>query len=436
MDTTKRQFVTGAGCALAALFTPQAIAAAAADQFRVAPELQRRMYDAALAIAKRKVRGGPNDPFFKQPFPDAAFSSNIFYWDTCFIAPYAKYHLAELPIQNALDNFYRFQEADGFICREYTREGKPFWSKEHPVSTNPPLLAFAELQAYNKSRDRERLRAVYPKLRRHFDWLVKAYQQNDGLFISDGLGSGMDNIPRHPDGWKDDGKGLPVVQLYPQIYVYDHLNAHWNLQGRSVDMSAQMALFARDLRTIALAIGRRGDAPFYDTFHRRVADAINTLCWSEADSFYYDLGYGQQIRRKHIGMFWTLMADIVPRARQDRLVAHMTDTNSFWRLSPIATYPADQPGFDPRGGYWMGGIWAPTNYMAILGLDRIGRRDVAARLARQHYWAVAQVFEKTGTFWENYAPDQLTPGNSSKLDFCGWTALAPIALWHEYIKLA
>ena len=74
-----------------------------------------QMYAAALAITKRKVRGGDTEPFFKQPFIDAAFSPNIFLWDSCFMCCFAKYHLDELPVYQALDNFYGRMEEDGYI---------------------------------------------------------------------------------------------------------------------------------------------------------------------------------------------------------------------------------------------------------------------------------------------------------------------------------
>ena len=106
--------------------------------------MQREMYNRALEIAETKIRGGSDHPVYKKPFVDAAFSESIFLWDTCFIASYAKYHQDRLPIGQALDNFYDPQEPDGYICREYTGAGAPFWPKDPPVSINPPLLAFAE----------------------------------------------------------------------------------------------------------------------------------------------------------------------------------------------------------------------------------------------------------------------------------------------------
>lgn len=399
-----------------------------------AVQRQRELYAAALTMARAHVRGGPDEPFFKQRFVDAAFSDHIFLWDTCFIAAYAKYHPEELPIHAALDNFYALQDTDGHICREYDRLGRPFWPKEHPVSVNPPLLAFAELELFGRTPDHGRLRRVYPALLRQFDYLVATYRCPDGLFFSDAFGSGMDNIPRYPPGWQDDGGGIALRENYPDVFRYEGLSPKWNRQGRSVDFTAQMVLFARQLGIIGAHIGERGELERLDRFAGDTGAALNRLCWNEADGFYYDLGYGRQIRRMHIGMFWTLWAGIVPTGRQRRMIAHLTDPAKFWRAFPIASMPADSPDFSPQGRYWQGSVWAPANYMILKGLEVCGRPALARRLALHYYACVAQVFERTGTFWENYAPDAIAPGSQARADFCGWTALAPIALWHEYVK--
>ena len=404
--------------------------------YTVPEELQVKMYDNALTIAKSKVRGGPNDPVYKNPFVDAAFSSNIFYWDTCFIACYAKYHAQELPIANALDNFYDRMDGDGFISREYTKEGKTMWPKEHPVSVNPPLLAFAELELYSESNDAERLKKVYPFLQKHFRFLVDHYRMDDHLFFSDALGSGMDNIPRYPDGWTDDGQGIKLHNLYPEIFNYDGPSAAWNKQGRSVDLSSQMALFAENLIRIASLIHEEDKVTEYQKFYEETKQAINALCWNETDGFYYDLGYGKHIRRKHIGMFWTLIAGIVPKQRLAAMMNHLTNPAEFWRTIPIASFPADQPGFSKQGDYWLGSVWAPTNYMILRGLKRYNQDRLAGRLAKQYYQAIAEVYKQTGTFFENYAPDAVSKGNQSRPDFCGWTGLVPIAIYREFIKPA
>ncbi|HTE00505.1 MAG TPA: trehalase family glycosidase [Mucilaginibacter sp.] len=433
---SRRKFLTQVtiGTAGYALMPLLAKAAVAKDKWDVPVALQKEMYQAALRIARKNIRGGPNDPVFKKPYLDAAFNGNIFLWDTCFMACYAKYHPGELPAANALDNFYSRQEPDGFICREYRRDGKAMWPKEHPVSINPPLFGFAELQLYSQSKDVARLKQVYPHLKKFFDFLVKTYRMGDHLFFSDALGSGMDNIPRYPEGWKDDGKGLAIKNTPGHTYAYSGLNSVWNKQGRSVDMTAQMALFADNLIEIAGVTGQQADITAYRKFHTETKEALNKHCWNEEDGFYYDLGYGKQVKRMHIGGFWTMIAGVVPKERVDRLVKTLTDPKKFWRKFPVPSYAADQKGYSSKGEYWLGGVWTPTNYMLIKGLQRVNKNELAKEFARKYYWCVAQVYIKTKTFWEDYAPDSLTTGVPAKPNFCGWTAVVPISIYHEFIE--
>ncbi len=423
-----------------------------APGFEVTPELSERMYTKALEITKAKVRGGDSEPFFKKPFVDAAFSDNIFLWDTCFIVCFAKYHLDELPVYQALDNFYDRMEDDGYICREYRINGRPLWSKEHPVSINPPLLAWAETEIYSVKKDTERLKKAYPILKKNFEFHVKKYQGDDKLFWGDTLGMGMDNIPRFPRNWTtDEGNGMTHHELGEKLgkmsgstgeerlnrFIADYvetLQGVWNDEGRLVDFSAQMAMFAMQLKFIAEEIGETEDIDGYEAFHAEVKNAINSLCWNEEDAFYYDLGYGEQIKRKHIGMYWTLLGQLVPENKMDGFLAHLTNPDEFYRKTPLPALSADDPDYVGWGDYWLGGVWAPTSYMVLKGLTANGKDDLAKDLAEKTYASIAEVFEATDTFWENYAPDLISYGMPAKKDFCGWTGLVPIAIYHEYIK--
>ncbi|TAI47430.1 MGH1-like glycoside hydrolase domain-containing protein [Flagellimonas allohymeniacidonis] len=420
--------------------------------FKVTPELSERMYAKALEITKRKVRGGDSEPFFKKPFVDAAFSDNIFLWDTCFIVCFAKYHMDELPVYQALDNFYDRMEEDGYICREYRKDGRPLWSKDHPVSINPPLLALAETEIYAVKKDKERLRYAYPILKKNFEFHVNRYQGEDKLFWGDTLGMGMDNIPRSPRNWTtDEGNGMTHHELGDKLgkmggstaeerlnmFIADYvetLQGVWNKQGRLVDFTSQMAMYAKQLMFIAKEIGEESDLGQYETFHSEVKEALNRLCWNEEDTFYYDLGYGEQVKRKHIGMYWALLGELIPEENMDHFLAHLTNPDEFYRKTPLPALSAADPDYKGWGDYWLGGVWAPTSYMVLKGLTANGKDDLAQDLAEKTYAAIAEVFEATDTFWENYAPDLISYGMPAKLDFCGWTGLIPIAIYNEYIK--
>ena len=165
----------------------------------------------------------------------------------------------------------------------------------------------------------------------------------------------------------------------------------------------------------------------------KVKTALNKHCWNEEDGFYYDLGFGEQIPRRHIGMYWALLAKVVPEERLAQFIGNLKDPNEFYRQTPLPALSAADPDYVGWGDYWLGGVWAPTVYMVLKGLSAVGEEALARELAAKVYENVAIVFEATDTFWENYAPDLISYGMPAKKDFCGWTALIPIAVYKEYI---
>ena len=57
---------------------------------------------------------------------------------------------------------------------------------------------------------------------------------------------------------------------------------------------------------------------------------------------------------------------------------------------------------------------------------------MAYEIARNYLKNVVEVYEKTGTLWENYSPEFAAQG-AAKADFVGWTGLAPINILFEYV---
>ena len=167
------------------------------------PELVE-LYWAAWKLAARMVRHGTPENNFSPAYVDAAFGGNIFQWDTCFIAAFARYSRELMPVLPAFDNFYRLQDPDGYIAREYRWEnGARLWAKRSGDSINPPLFAWAEWQVYRLTADRERLRTVWPHLDSYYRYLEQWHRNDDGTYWITDMGSGMDNTPRFAAGWID-----------------------------------------------------------------------------------------------------------------------------------------------------------------------------------------------------------------------------------------
>jgi glycogen debranching enzyme len=178
---------------------------------------------------------------------------------------------------------------------------------------------------------------------------------------------------------------------------------------------------------------RKDEAKVFRAEAEDLARLINGKMWDPDRKFYFDLAVdGKKSPVRTIAAFWTLLAGVAGPEQVAALAEELCNPKTFARKHRVPTTPADEPAFKPTGGYWQGSVWAPTNTMVIRGLEKNGRRELAAEIALEHLRIMRQVFQETGTIWENYAPDAAKPGDSSSRDFVGWSGIGPILYLIEY----
>ena len=400
------------------------------------------MYWKAWALAFRNFHEPAPGTGFVSAFIDAAFNENIFAWDTCFMTLFCNTAHPLVPGIASLDNFYARQYEDGEICREIVRKtgvdfkawinpGKPFYSmwgfnietppppvaityvgREAPKvpsrvtldGLDHPLFAWAEMESFRTTGDRTRLRLVYEPLVRFYRALQEYLRQGNGLYMTDW--ASMDNSPRNP--FLTGG-------------------------GCAIDTSCEMVLVAREMAAMAGLLGKPDEARSLESEAEALAARINALMWDPEKKFYYDLTVdGKRAPIKTVAGFWALLAGVAQGERAAALAAELDNPKTFGRLHPVPTCAADQPLYNPKGEYWRGSAWAPTTTMVIRGLERSGRSGQARSIAARDLDLTYQVFQKTGTVWENYAPDAVEPGNQAQKDFVGWSGISPILYLLEY----
>lgn len=400
------------------------------------------LYWKAWELACRNFHEPAPGSHFVSQFIDAAFNQNTFLWDSCFMSMFCNVAHPLVPGIGSLDNFYARQHDDGEIGRELSRatgmdyepwvnrDGRSLLSRngweppyrseaaviyrDRPAPEPPPRLtldaldnplpAWAELESLRVTGDRARLALVYPPLEHYYRALQKYLRQGNGLYVTDW--ASMDNSPRN-----------------------DFLGAG----GTAVDTSCQMALFARDLATMAALLGRPAEAQAFTREADALSATINRLMWDPAQQFYFDLTLdGRRAPVKTVAAFWALLGRVASADQAAALVAQLRNPKTFGRPLRVPTVAADEPGYDPAGGYWRGSVWPPTTMMVLRGLERYGYAAEARLIALNNLDFMSRVFRDTGTIWENYAPEAAKPGQPAKADLVGWSGLPPIGWLLEY----
>ncbi|MCC8423599.1 trehalase family glycosidase [Mucilaginibacter sp. UR6-11] len=349
---------------------------------------------------------------FIAPYIDPAFNGYIFMWDTNFMALFGAYGHRAFNFQGSLDNFYHTQHADGYISREISEaDGSEFFEKFNPSSTGPNVLPWAEWNYFERFQDTARLKTVFPALVAYDQWFRTNRSWPDGSYFSSGWGCGMDNQPRVPDGFSP--------EFSPAFMSW-------------VDITLQQLYAGKLLLKMAAALHREADVPDIRAEVAALSVYVRRNLWDERTAFLYDrFRDGSLSKVKSIAAYWALLAEVLTPAEQQRFIAHLENPAEFARLHRVPTLSADDPAFNPDGGYWRGGVWAPTSYMVLQGLTANHQDSLAFEIGYNHLNNVVQVYQKTGMLWENYAPDKVQ-GNDTK-NLVGWTGLVPISVLYEYV---
>jgi hypothetical protein len=352
-----------------------------------------------LAFDKKLCKATEENRFVSD-FNDTAFNDSTFMWDSAFITLFGLYGRRVWNFQNTLDNFYCKQHPDGFICREIQKsDGEDKFQRFDPSGTGPNVLPWAEWEYYCQTGDKVRLGKVFPPLAAYTRWFRQNRTWPNGSYWGTGWSTGMDNQPRLPKN---------------RHVWYENCHQTW------VDTCMQAVFADKLLVKMAIELERDEDALEFFEESKILTQWINQHMWEESTGFYHDLRRdGTRISDvKSIGAYWALLAELVPEERIIPFLDHLDNPKEFKRTHCVPSLSADTKGYDPDGGYWRGAIWAPTNYMLLRGLDRLKDYERSHHIGKNHLENVTASFEKTGTLWENYAPDFIGEGRSQK-DFVG-----------------
>ena len=130
------------------------------------------------------IPGMPQTPYMDEAFCD----TDIWIWDSCFMALFCKYAQSRFPGVETLKNFYKVLY-DGGQLPEIVSRNAPAWTGVLPgqktrmvihIMDNPPLFAWAEYQNALFSGDREHVADLLLKKRRLQEKNLKHYLKNRG----------------------------------------------------------------------------------------------------------------------------------------------------------------------------------------------------------------------------------------------------------------
>jgi len=344
-------------------------------------------------------------------FPGQKTFNQFYHCLSALFLVYSNQNYSPFPM---LDFFYGKQEESGAIRCDYSIEnGEPIFSDENPEGVCPPIFAYVEHGFYHKVGNKKRLKEIVPILEKHFEWLKENFLRENGLYSVPASACMLRNVAR-------DGMYYPV------------------------DFNAQLAVNALYLSAIGDILNDKELSFRYKRLYFSLKTRINSLMWNPETGFYHDLDVKEKrLGRKHIGAYWTMLAEIPNEERADAMIAKLMDPKQFGTENPFPCLPVDDSDFSEEGNGYRGAVVPFNTYFVVKGLERYGKFEFARECSIRHLYFILDTLhpdgEQTGDIWEAYLPFKEGCSTNSGLPdfpirrFLPYVALITITLMIEDI---
>jgi len=346
-------------------------------------------------------------------------------WDSAFISGIWRVWDPKIA-REILRVFLELQNEEGQCPQNVAYGKRPYYQ-----ITNPPLLAWALLEAAEMDDDYTLIEILYPRLVRFHRFLYENRRKN-GLFVwKHSYESGIDNSPRFTD------------RAEKVKYNIEHL---W-----AVDFNAWMVLYNDSMAKIAEKLGFAEDQTHYIKRREELKHLMNKYLWDEKTGLYYDYEYQKKELNKipTVASIFPLFAQIPDEEQVKKLIGHIKDEYTFNTLIPFPSVARNYPDF--MKDCWRGAVWINTAYIGIKSLQKYGEYELAGNLAFKVVNGIAQTYRNEGSIYEFYDPDgytleeltrkkgnlykQITLGGKPVKNFVGWTGLSNTLLIEDVLGI-
>lgn len=378
-------------------------------------DADERLFRKCAEVLKLNARAPEGQIGRRWTTPDVWPHRHMWLWDSAFHA----LGWAELDgsmAQDAILAVIELQQPDGKI--DLCEAPEP----QHQRHTQPPVLAWAAWRVFEKTGDREFLRACFAPLVRFLDWLFRERDVNGNGLLEWLKEVQVERCRCGESGWDNSPR-------FDRELIDDH-----------VDLNAMVV---RELQTLARMAEVLGEDP--EPLRERaqkLAALVNERLWHPGLGLYLDRGPGDDpaewMMLKSGACFLPMMAQIPDHGQALRLVDHLTDPEEFWLPVPVPTVAADEPQFSDD--MWRGPTWMNINYLIWEGLRNYGFDNIADELRRRSMAAIAKWYYEGEAVFEYYDPyDRTHPfelhrkggragvGGIGVIRDYGWTAAMYIA---------
>ena len=408
-------------------------------------------YWSKIIYQPEETQGDPHLIPLPHPFlsPNARDTSTwkgtMFYWDSFFMFRGILDTEYEKIIPGMVDNYIYLLNTYGIIPNASS------WG--FLVSSQPPFLSSMMFDAYYSlvrgTKITSKLKTPYAKL-----WLKKRIKnvQKEYWTVWEDVNSYHHRVEEFGlSRYGDRDVGYPLNAERESGWDFTTRFYSRCQEFLPIDLNSYLHKYEKDFAKAAHILGDNDEEIFWDQRAQARHDRMKKYMWNEEKGFFFDYDYinNKQSEFYSLAGFVPLWAKLATPEEAEKAVKNLPKFETEYGLT-ITAKESMPDMYDLNGipdafkrtivemlkpKQWdYPHIWAPLEYLTVMGLLRYGYIDDAVRIMTKSINANLHIFEKYGALLEKI---DVTTGEKaqtfwypSQLGF-GWTN----AIFHRYVKI-
>ena len=356
--------------------------------------------------------------------------NDMYYWDTYFAN---KGLILHDRVQQAMFNCNNMR----FLINKFgfMPNGSNY---TYQYRSQPPYLSMMVMDVYEKTQDKEWLKACYKDLLKEYKFWMTYRITESGLNRY-----GSDSPAAHCTNFIERFKRVPYETKGSAEYIAHCFEAEcesgWDFSDRfeqrgldfnPVDLNSNLYIYEKNFEKMEEILCEKDGRSWAELAQNR-RRLMNELMWDSETGVFRDYDYVQRRLSRTISAagfhpYYAGLADEDKKIGASNLLKLLEVDHGI-----TCTPETDKLYF--QWGYPNG--WAPLQWIAVVGLTNVGLEADARRLCEKYLSMVFANYEQTGHIWEKYnvvTGDLQVVNEYDMPDMMGWSAGIFTAM-HNYL---
>lgn len=362
--------------------------------------------------------------------PSVNHFEELYYWDTYFVNQIFKFNDQYLKMKNNTDNILYMIDRFGHMGNS----NRTF----HMRTSQPPFSSEMVKDVYWHFKDKAWLKNAFETLKKEYKfWMNEritdialnqygcTFEEKDIHILSEGF---VERLGYRPD--------MSEYDMTRQYLIccesgWD-LNYRWGMEAYQyvqVELNSILYGFEKNMERFSKEL-ELGEEEVWSKRAETRKKLMNKYLLA-GDGIFYDYS----LRTGERGIFtdasiYPLFFGLANEEQAASLAEHIKRLETDFGITVCED-------FEIKGTFQWAypNVWPCIQYLAVMGFDKYGYKEIAQRIARKYIKLVENVFEDTGELWEKYngvEGSHLAVG-SYQTTMIGWTAGTYLKL-NEYLN--